>query len=692
MGRRESTKLIAMTRADLLALTPDDLAAMTNRGTVKRAQKELDAGKTSWKISDTDDGDLIVTWSDGISCRFPDGMTVHDAVCSSGLAGISRHIVRSVLAYQRTARDGTPAVGEEIDPQDKGPHAEEVRGPGGEIWDPGAFTDDDLVACFRRAAVTKARRRFEQGVLVELTRGVKPTARFLDEACTVRFLVPGDLRYVTADCAKSLLPTWVPLAVWAFRQLPADRIAGLLCIQHQDLPTPTDLLDNLDVLLDELLRDGMTGLAKTWSQRLKRSEKALRDAGLVWPAELILDLLHQQEMYAEHDARFEPLQLIQLVGELIARTRAIASRTREVPQILIRGSKSDRPTDIAGGRMVGVGLGVRPGKHHATLSAYLHDTDTGSVAAVERTFADPDPESGDEPRSFTDLGATVLARGVSLAGLASSQLLLKSGKRTPSGQLILPRTAGSLSINPQRFQWEQLKPPFAAESLAQLTARFEVLPPSYLRPRRRTENLHVVAVQGTEDPGFDEVQQCVTAVLRDPYGDTAQLVHPFHARGREGFNDLLEVLEKRGHQVRFVCGHFRPTGRGLEIRPIQLILDNGEHRAGVQPWVQNSIDKIDVAERSLVQDAAERSPVEQFIMELQESLAGLLLAGLRGCDQTLWDVQADTVRRIGFVRLANQVAYLTEALNCRSNSIRWDSRNALRYAKVLCLFCRVAAE
>lgn len=30
-----------MPREDLLHLTPDDLAALTNRGTVKRAQREL---------------------------------------------------------------------------------------------------------------------------------------------------------------------------------------------------------------------------------------------------------------------------------------------------------------------------------------------------------------------------------------------------------------------------------------------------------------------------------------------------------------------------------------------------------------------------------------------------------------------------------------------------------------------------
>ena len=200
-----------MPRTDLLALSPDDLAAITNRGAVKRAERELEAGTPAFEIADTPGGELVVKWSDGITCRFPPGKPLHDAVCSSGVAGISRHVVRSVLAYQKhcaaeDARVATTAIG---------PAAPATAAS--TAWDPGTISDDELIARFRGAAVTKARQRFRQGILVELARGAKPLARFLDEPCTLRFMVPGDLRYVTADCAESLLATYVPLAVWAFR-------------------------------------------------------------------------------------------------------------------------------------------------------------------------------------------------------------------------------------------------------------------------------------------------------------------------------------------------------------------------------------------------------------------------------------------------------------------------------------------
>ena len=688
-----------MRRSDLVALTPDDLAALTNRGTVKRAQRELEAGEVTCEIREEAGGDLVFAWSDGITCRFPAGKSVHDAVCSSGVAGITRHVVRSVLAYQRAESDRPPA-GQLADAQPADAETQpDVQAAetassyvGGDVWDPGRITDDDLVSRFRSAAVTKARKRFEQGVLVELTRGAKPTARFLDEACTVRFLVPGDLRYVTADCAESLWPLWVPLAVWAFRELPAGQLAGLLCLQQADLPVPTAVLDELDRMLDEFCREGLSGLSAAWSARVSRLEQSLRAAGLVWPAELVLDLLHQHAMYQQHDARFEPQQLALLVGELIARTRAIASGTRAAPQLLIRGTPSDRPTEIAAGRLIGLGLGVRPGQRHATLSAYLQEVDSGSVVAVERSFADPEPQSSDSPRSFTDLAATVVARGVSLGALGSSQLLLKSGKRTPGGVLILPRTSGSLAVNPQSFQWEQLKPPLAAESFAQLAARFDALPPSYLRPRRRTENLHAVAVSGAENAAFDAAHQRLTAVLRDELGGTALLVHPFHTRGREGFGQLLTALQQRGSQARFVCGHVRSTGRTLEVQPISVIMDDGTRRFVLQPWLAGHVQAGEAIDEPAATGADDESPIGHFLQQLREQVSDLLLTGVNRGAATRWREQADLGRQLGFVRLVAPLADLAEAFESRANAIRWDAAPAVRQARALCLLARIAAE
>jgi hypothetical protein len=694
-----------MSRTDLLSLSADDLAALTNRGTVKRAQKELESGQLACHISEAPSGEVTFHWSDGVACRFPAGKTIHEAVCSSGLSGISRHIVRSVLAYQRAAaRSPDHTRSEETKPQSDTASAAGDSSPAATVtpfasaWDPGQFNDEALIACFKKPAVTKARMRFDQGVLVELTRGAKPVARFLDEACTVRFTVPGDLRYATADCAEIHWPVWISMAVWAFRQLPVEKTAGLLSLQLISAPVPGAALAELQALLDELCRDGVSGVADSWPQRMLRHEQRLRDAGLVWPAELALELAQQQEMYRRHDARFDSDQLVLVLGELVARMRAIGRGTTATPQPLIRGSKSDRPTEVGGGRYIGVGLDVRFGRLHTTLSAFLHDANTGNVVAIERSFSLADPKSHAQARPIDDLAAASLLRGVSIGGLATSQLLLQSGKRTASGQLILPRAASNVMVNPQDFSFEQLKPPLAAEDFSQIQARLRFLPPSYLRPRRSTENLQGVVLEGAEQVQFDVARQQLTAVLRDARQGTARLLHPFHSRAAAGFGSLASTLEKRAAQVRFVCGRVQATSQGLVVRPTLVIFDDGSRRIGLNPWVamraQNEPANGESAAAASLEMRESPSPVQQFLEELQQSLAELLLTGVarNAAAQQIVAERAEQSRRIGFVNLAAATDRLAGALAERSQKLNWSPAQAIGHFQQLCLMTRIAAE
>src|SRR5690606_15388665 len=127
-------------------------------------------------------------------------------------------------------------------------------------------------------------------------------------------------------------------------------------------------------------------------------------------------------------------------------------------------------------------------------------------------------------RAFQELAETTLYRGTTLAGVAGSQMLLKMGKRLASGELVLPRSASAFASNPQSFQWEQLKPPLASEDFGQLSSRWAYLPPSYLRPRRRTEGVHVVAIESVRNANFNSIQQRIEADLVDHGGKVAKLV------------------------------------------------------------------------------------------------------------------------------------------------------------------------
>lgn len=751
-----------MARLDLLALSADDLAELTNRGTVKRAQKEADTNEPRGQIAESSAGQVTVSWSDGTVCDFPAGGTIHDARCSSGTLGISRHVVRSVFLYQRivreageaSARGPSPALSEtsgEVaeDRGDSGPssdvndgelptesanqsqatlasepaHAEHSSRAVEEVapsslaanapWDPGEVSDAQLVECFGKTVVAKARSRFEQGVLVELTRGSKPVARFLDEASTVRFMVPGDARYATADCAESQWGIVIPLAVWSFRELPAQELAGLVALRQGTARVASSACEAAQSMLREFATEGLARLSEHWEQRWRRTEVALREEGLIWPADLALELGQQVVAYRERDARFDVDEIVQLFGELQARLRALRQGTSAVIPALVRGSRAERPVELKGARLTGLGLNVAFRRKQTILRAFLYEASQGNVVAVEREFAEGASGSSVQERSVDDLASTVIVRGLSLGGLAVSQLLVQTAKRTPNGRLALPRSSTQMTIHPQQFSWETWKPPFAVDSVAQLRARLRLLPPSYLRARRCTEDFFGVAVSGCDGAGFDVTRQVFEATVRDSEGEPLLVAQPYFQRASRGFRRLVHWFTQQKVALRFVCGQVR-AARGVPvIRPTLLVFGEGRDRVGVAPWLDGALGETpaeSVAEKE-VSDSEEpnesdaappvepnrdsESVVERFWGETRAGLGELLITGISVVtprEARLVEELASRGARIGFVRVASELSGLAAELSARSQSLRWDpSAAVIRYAQLCCL-ARMASE
>jgi hypothetical protein len=215
-----------MTRPDLLALTADDLVLLANRGLVRRAQAEVESGDLTCELQEGPAGDVEVRWSDGVTCLLPAGVSLAQGRCSCPATTLCRHLLRSVLVYQRQHRQpgpgegpapvAGPAQGPRPGPPQEAPQ-EAPEGP----WDPGAIPDATLEGAVPRTTLAASRRDFAAGQVLELTRGRRPVAYVHSLSCTVRFLVPGDVRYAHCDCAAEPPCRHVPLAVWAFRLLAA---------------------------------------------------------------------------------------------------------------------------------------------------------------------------------------------------------------------------------------------------------------------------------------------------------------------------------------------------------------------------------------------------------------------------------------------------------------------------------------
>src|SRR6516225_4249639 len=87
-----------MSRADLLALSPESVAALSNLGLVKRAQREIASGEGP-DLSEDEDGVVTGSFKDGTVARLVPGKSLRDTPCSCGAVAVCRHRVAVALAY-----------------------------------------------------------------------------------------------------------------------------------------------------------------------------------------------------------------------------------------------------------------------------------------------------------------------------------------------------------------------------------------------------------------------------------------------------------------------------------------------------------------------------------------------------------------------------------------------------------------
>ncbi len=614
-----------MARLDLLALTAEDLTTLGNRGLVKRAQSEMEAGNPAYRLSEDENGSVSVHWSDEVECLLPGHLPLQEARCSCPATSLCRHLIRSVLAYQRemaaTAAvpapihgggEATLAVPTAVGGNESGteqtstvlqlsPPAASSLGTR-EVWSPGEIADESLDKIISRQLMVRARREWEAGHVVEVTTGFRPTAYFYSAGINLRFLVPHDARYTHCDCAEPSHCAHVALAVWAFREMPAAAPSAVISSRREALPVPGELLRQLEVALTDLSSDGVAHAPANFADRLTVLAESCEQCGLVWPGDIVLELREQVDFYRGHNARFEPQKLASLCGELLIRCDAIRNHTGAVPALFVRGSATAHPSSpaqaIAGGaaRLVGLGTGARLYRGGVELEAYLQDSDSGAVLVMAKDFPLPrlDANSGlvtrpaapPEPAPFWRLAQTNVAKGVPLGAVGGGQLLVRGGKRSPAGRFSAGRAP--VALNPQSYQWDKLRQPLLVEDFGELGARLAGMPPAAMRPRRRGEDIHVVPLAGVENARFDRGKQMLLGRLMDRNGGSAVLAHPFTSRGAAGFEALLRACATQPRELRFVSARFTRRGGELVAQPLALVWGDGAARRAIQPWVDQA--------------------------------------------------------------------------------------------------------
>lgn len=690
-------------RHDLLALTPDALAALANRGLVKRAAKDLDAGAVP-TVTLAEDGTLTAAFPDGAEAALPAAGGLEAATCTCGASGKCRHRVGAVLAYQRD--QATPATESEAAPATSEPLAS-----------PAAITDDELRERFGHHALKAAEQTRRAGYTARLTwpGPDRPAAAELP-AATVSFLVPG-LGYVHTDATGPARDTAIVLAVWAFRAAldsaehdsaaptsaahgsaastsapdstaststahgsavhdsaapdsAAPASATLDSAAHDDhgteLPTTvsvggttaTDGLDDALVLAERVLLDGAVGADGVLRAALQRESKALARRRAHWPVGTVDDLIYQLERYEDRSAAYDPQRLAALLAELPARARA-ARRAGGTPTAQILGSEEAAATPLTLVRLTGLGARVAAVGDTRTLEIYLAQPETGMVLAVQRDW--PVPQDG--TLTGADLAVKRLA-GCKIGALASGNTVTEAASRTAARALKLGTgRLAKTQVLPLGQAWNDLPDSLRATDLDALADSLAARPPALVRPRVAAESLRVIAVEEVELLGYDPAAQCLEARIAAPKGGSAILRVP-HRAAAPGALEAAEKALREG--VLGVAGHVQRHRGVLIVEPTALLTAGG-------PVVPDFAPGDDTAALAAAADAAATDPVAAAIEGALIACADLAHQGLRGArepSRRRVEAAADDLKRVGLQRAASDFVHLSKALAAEDDAAK----------------------
>lgn len=638
-------------RQDLLALTTEDLELLSNRGTVKRSAAELESGSVTCLDISEDDKRLTLTWSDNAVCRFDVSKTAHKATCTCDSVSTCRHIIRSIIYYQKTC---SARVARMDTPEQEGQSVEAIEQSTVDSskveWSPALISDDDLASSCTKGVVDKAKKLFKEGQTVELLISAKPIARFLSISHCVRFMVPGDVRYALCDCRDQAPCIHAVLAVLAFRQMPAEAMWATIST-NPELLVNSDLLRDLEQSLCRFIAAGLHSHDSESVRLLLRSKSSLEDNHYYFLVEIIEELLQMRERYLSGDALFASNELMALITELVCRMDGAQSKQSPIPAALMVGGKGNKPSDVAGLHLLGLGTQAIHRLKCISIVSYFQDIKTGSLLTMVKEFP---LKPGEELVDFCKLAAKPFAKNYSLAHLGVSSVMASSGRLTASRSYLPGRSP--ISVTPQSFKWETIKAPVQVESFAEINTLLATEFPWYLGLRSKGQQLRVCRIYGRRDVFVSKSMQRIYVQLQDQNQENALLEYSYKSLAHGGFESLLAALQDPKNEIAFVSGIWSWSGNNLTVQPIAVIFERDGERFVVQPDVDRltaSIPPQGVLEPHDLD--SEQGPKSTVAREVLSELGYLVSIGFKKVsseDLKLMDLQSQQLEKTGSLLLA----------------------------------------
>ncbi|OYN90511.1 SWIM zinc finger family protein [Parenemella sanctibonifatiensis] len=653
-------------RTDLMALTEASLIDLTNRGTVRRATRELDQVQLTIEVAA--DGTVTASGDDDTVATIPPDKPFGDWTCSCLAAVECRHLVRAVLAYQREAPAAAPEPAEAESTAMPEPESElaAVSAASTRATRPADLTDEELKAVLPAATMRRASELIRGGVLghvgasgsgaggsgasgsaaggsgasgpgaVEITvaRIVHPTP------VSVRFLVGADLNYVRCSCRDPDPCVHVPIAVALLNGKDVGS-GGLRSLPGDTWLPDQQALAGVRPAVADFITIGAEASQRSTAAIWSRLLTSLAGAELHHVTAVITELRAEIDRYANRATTFDPSRLVRLTGELLARHASLTNPDPDrVPDRLVAGPRPE-PVNLQRATFVGLGTELTEVDEDVRVVGHVVDVRSTSRLHVIRHFADPDHRQAHALGNSTSGGQPVHLWG-------GGQTVVTGGRTDGAGEFSLVRQRASAMPG---VSFEQIGPPVRFATIADLTHHQTGLP-AILDDRSAGADLAICQVSAVEAVWFDSTRRAARARLLDADGAGFDLEFA-HSRRKDGaVRATLALLARWAEQMpegtAYASGRWHWRGAGPVLDPFLLAAPG----VAFQPHVAKPVDlEVDLR---LVEDPP-LTTIAALIGEVDRLLGEVLVAGLDriGRDPSGWRQLADAAARAGSSLIAD---------------------------------------
>ncbi len=691
-------------RAVMKSLDDEALAALANRGLLRRAQKDLEASTPSLVAVEEDRARLQVAEATVDVPELPS-----KSRCTCPATGICRHVLTALLYLRDSAeladadgamqgflfRSDSPDTAQDdaVPAMAPPPSASEILAD---------LDDEQLQRWAGRATLRKAMKFLAAGVPVEIEPSTSLVVRFSSRNVTCRWIPGGGLQGMVCSCQAQSVCEHVVAAVLAYqvslgkRQIDVER--AVLRESGGAPRTRAEVLDSVGRVLREMVS---LGLARLWSATAERlTTLAVSAHGVDLPRleRMLKSLADEVKLALRCDAQSNSANLLALaartealrIGLVHNATPALVGQHRtqyhELGQITLVGLGAQRWRSKGGYQGLTVYFWDESSRGWSTWSDARPVTQTGFDAA-NRFHADGPWEGCDSPRQA-----------------ASSVVRLSQAYRNPQGRLSGRAATRALVIGPSRPR----EVTAAVTAWPDLAERAQRLFGGGMGERTENQDLALLVPAAWGPAAYDPLRQELRRPVLDGQGRVIPLWLPFTPENETSV-DLLERHDPSGTYgllglLRLVSGELcvQPISLLLEDKIVHLTLEEA-HATGSRPQKKNAaaVNEVPGAEEMLVKDdedtvpqSTAASPLGRLLVTAQAELEALVEAGI--AVRRNLDLLTNTSRyleTLGLTACSRPLGRLVEALGSSSRlaepEFRDEASGRLLHAYYL---LRLAAE